>query len=134
MEDQTFKKSWLTIIVIFITLCGLNLQRSEAAETTPKEKTVANAQKEVLTIKIETTMGDIKAKLFQKEAPKTVENFVTLAQKGFYNGIIFHRVLSTTNQAASQWLIAGQIPTGVNFSSRKRQHHGSMGNTQSSVK
>ena len=44
-------------------------------------------------IKIETTMGDIYADLYKAEAPKTVENFVTLAKKGFYDGIIFHRVI-----------------------------------------
>ena len=44
-------------------------------------------------IKIETTAGDIYADLYKKEAPKTVENFVTLAKKGFYDGIIFHRVI-----------------------------------------
>ncbi|MFH1800809.1 MAG: peptidylprolyl isomerase [Candidatus Omnitrophota bacterium] len=44
-------------------------------------------------IKIETTMGDIYADLYQAEVPKTVENFVTLAKKGFYDGIIFHRVI-----------------------------------------
>ena len=42
---------------------------------------------------INTTMGTIKVKLFYKKAPQTVSNFVTLAQKGFYNGIIFHRVI-----------------------------------------
>lgn len=44
-------------------------------------------------VKIETTMGDIYADLYAKEVPKTVENFVTLAKKGFYDGIIFHRVI-----------------------------------------
>lgn len=44
-------------------------------------------------IKIETTLGDIYADLYETEAPKTVENFVTLANKGFYDGIIFHRVI-----------------------------------------
>lgn len=48
---------------------------------------------EIVKIKIETTMGDIYADLYAKEAPKTVENFVTLAKKGFYDGIIFHRVI-----------------------------------------
>ena len=42
---------------------------------------------------INTTMGTMKVKLFYKKAPQTVSNFVTLAQKGFYNGIIFHRVI-----------------------------------------
>jgi cyclophilin family peptidyl-prolyl cis-trans isomerase len=44
-------------------------------------------------IKIETTLGDIYADLYAAEAPKTVANFVALANKGFYDGIIFHRVI-----------------------------------------
>ncbi len=47
----------------------------------------------IVKIKIETTQGDIYAELNETEAPKTVANFVTLAQKGFYDGIIFHRVI-----------------------------------------
>jgi peptidyl-prolyl cis-trans isomerase A (cyclophilin A) len=47
----------------------------------------------IVKIKIETTKGAIYADLYQAEAPKTVENFVTLAKKGFYDGIIFHRVI-----------------------------------------
>jgi len=44
-------------------------------------------------IKIETTLGDIHTELHEKEVPKTVENFVTLAKKNFYDGILFHRVI-----------------------------------------
>ena len=44
-------------------------------------------------IKIETTLGDIHVMLDAGEAPKTVENFVTLAKKKFYDGILFHRVI-----------------------------------------
>ena len=40
-----------------------------------------------------TTMGDIKIRLFPQYAPKTVENFVTLAKEGKYNGVIFQRVI-----------------------------------------
>jgi len=47
----------------------------------------------IVKIKIETTLGDIYADLYEAEAPKTVGNFVTLAKKGFYDGIIFHRVI-----------------------------------------
>ena len=42
---------------------------------------------------IETDQGTIVIELYKDKAPKTVENFVTLANKGFYNGIIFHRVI-----------------------------------------
>ncbi|MDO8672500.1 MAG: peptidylprolyl isomerase [Dehalococcoidia bacterium] len=42
---------------------------------------------------IETDKGQIKAELFAKDAPKTVNNFVFLAREGFYNGTTFHRVI-----------------------------------------
>ncbi len=42
---------------------------------------------------IETTKGTIVLELYQDKAPKTVANFVTLAKKSFYDGIIFHRVI-----------------------------------------
>src|SRR5687767_9740063 len=42
---------------------------------------------------IETSKGTIRLSLFEKDAPKTVENFVTLARKGFYDGTAFHRVI-----------------------------------------
>ena len=45
------------------------------------------------TAKIETTVGVIEFELLDDAAPKTVENFVTLAKKGFYDGVIFHRVV-----------------------------------------
>jgi len=43
--------------------------------------------------KINTNKGVITVGLYGKDAPKTVENFVTLTQKKFYNGVIFHRVI-----------------------------------------
>jgi cyclophilin family peptidyl-prolyl cis-trans isomerase len=42
---------------------------------------------------IHTTMGDIVIKLFYLEVPKTVENFVGLSRKRYYDGLIFHRVI-----------------------------------------
>ncbi len=55
---------------------------------------------------IKTTMGDLKIKLFPEVAPKTVENFVKLAESGYYNGIIFHRVIP-------DFMIQGGDPTGT---------------------
>lgn len=43
---------------------------------------------------IKTNKGDIEIQLFPKEAPMTVENFVRLAQKGYYEDTTFHRVIS----------------------------------------
>lgn len=42
---------------------------------------------------IKTTLGDMKAQLYAKEAPNTVNNFVFLAREGFYGGVPFHRII-----------------------------------------
>lgn len=42
---------------------------------------------------IQTEKGTMKVEFFEKDAPNTVENFVKLAKSGFYNGLIFHRVI-----------------------------------------
>lgn len=62
-----------------------------AVASTPTPETAKDDT--IVKIKIETTKGDIYAELYQAEAPKTVENFMMLAKKGFYDGIIFHRVI-----------------------------------------
>ncbi len=43
---------------------------------------------------IQTTRGTIKLELYDDKTPRTVDNFVTLANKGFYNGLKFHRVIA----------------------------------------
>jgi cyclophilin family peptidyl-prolyl cis-trans isomerase len=43
---------------------------------------------------IQTDLGNIKVELLDEEAPQTVDNFRQLAKRGFYNGLIFHRVIS----------------------------------------
>ena len=55
---------------------------------------------------IKTNMGEIKVKLFPEGAPKTVENFTTHAKNGYYNGLIFHRVIK-------DFMIQGGDPTGT---------------------
>ena len=45
-------------------------------------------------VTLHTNMGDIKLELFPKEAPITVENFLQYANDGFYEGTVFHRVIS----------------------------------------
>lgn len=42
---------------------------------------------------LRTTKGDIEVELFENQAPNTVANFISLVEKGFYNGLTFHRVL-----------------------------------------
>ena len=54
---------------------------------------------------IDTNHGKIIIQLFEQQAPKTVENFVGLAKKGYYDGTIFHRVIS-------DFMIQGGDPNG----------------------
>jgi peptidyl-prolyl cis-trans isomerase B (cyclophilin B) len=56
-------------------------------------------------VSIETGRGTIELELFPQHAPKTVNNFVFLAQDGFYDGVTFHRVISN-------FMVQGGDPTG----------------------
>ena len=73
--------------------CAGQAKTEKAAAGNQAAPSVKEEPSNVVKIKIETSMGDIEADLFKKEAPKTVENFVKLVNQGFYNGIIFHRVI-----------------------------------------
>ncbi len=57
-------------------------------------------------ITLNTSLGAIKFQTYDADAPKTVQNFITLANKGFYNGVIFHRVIK-------DFMIQGGDPTGT---------------------
>ncbi len=58
------------------------------------------------TATLHTTMGDITLVLYPEQAPTTVENFLTLAEEGYYDGISFHRVIN-------DFMIQGGDPTGT---------------------
>ena len=57
-------------------------------------------------ITIETNKGDMELELYPEYAPKTVNNFVFLTQEGFYDGVVFHRVIN-------DFMIQGGDPTGT---------------------
>ena len=65
---------------------------------------VVMAQNPIVTF--ETTEGVIKAELYPEIAPNSVNNFISLVQKGFYDGVIFHRVIAG-------FMIQGGDPDGV---------------------
>jgi len=57
-------------------------------------------------VKIETNRGAVELELYPQHAPKTVNNFVFLVREGFYDGVVFHRVIS-------DFMIQGGDPTGT---------------------
>jgi len=56
--------------------------------------------------RVETTLGTIRIELFEDKAPVTTKNFIDLINKGFYDGVIFHRVIDG-------FMIQGGDPTGT---------------------
>ncbi len=64
------------------------------------------------TAEIHTSKGVMKVKFFEADAPKTVENFVKLANEGFYNGLAFHRVIP-------DFVIQGGCPLSRDMSDRR---------------
>ena len=55
---------------------------------------------------IKTNLGDMRIKLFPEHAPKTVANFIALSKDGYYDGVIFHRIIK-------DFMIQGGDPTGT---------------------
>ena len=71
----------------------------------PFARSSADAAKKY-TARIRTSAGDMTAELFSKDVPRTVNNFVFLARDGFYDRVIFHRVIK-------DFMIQGGDPTGT---------------------
>ncbi|MCH7771686.1 MAG: peptidylprolyl isomerase [Bacteroidetes bacterium] len=66
-----------------------------------------NSMSDSITVAIiKTNMGTIEIELFADKTPKTVENFVGLAEKGYYNGVVFHRIIK-------KFMIQSGDPTGT---------------------
>jgi cyclophilin family peptidyl-prolyl cis-trans isomerase len=97
MLRENIMKNFLFLFIIFLIVSSTNIY---------SQKKVINKMAEDTTIAvIKTNMGSIEVELFAKETPKTVENFVGLANKGYYKGVIFHRVIDG-------FMIQGGDPTG----------------------
>jgi len=76
---------WLSVLVISITLFSSQLSFGE-----PLEKKAATKNPVVV---FSTTLGDMTIEMFPDKAPVTVKNFLAYVDEGFYDGVIFHRVI-----------------------------------------
>lgn len=100
------------LLVAGLTACGQSLKLKNNSTEDQEEAIIMYPQlsKEVAAnealVVMNTTLGPIKIKLFPEQAPKTVENFLTHAENGYYDGIIFHRVIE-------DFMIQGGDPTGT---------------------
>ena len=93
------RRSLVLILTVVFMLIGGNLVakgKKEEAKTTDTKQLKAT---------ITTNMGNIVLELYYDKVPNTVANFVTLAKEGFYNGLIFHRVIPN-------FMIQGGDPQG----------------------
>lgn len=110
----------LCCLLFFVSACGSSEDTSEeVSDQTTDETTEAPEEpmKELLQFKesydvntpvvvMQTNMGDITIVLFPEVAPKAVENFITHAKDGYYNGMIFHRVIN-------DFMIQSGDPNGI---------------------
>ena len=83
-------------------------ERPKVAEEMAKRAAEAKAD-DLPRVKITTTKGDVTVELFENEAPNTVANFISLVEKGFYDGTPFHRVIGG-------FMAQGGDPTGTGTS------------------
>jgi len=92
------KKPRLLLSIFFCIVAALSAACSDKQESNTNSKPPAPAPRASnqpnRTAIIETDLGTIKFELLEDEAPGTTENFRLLAERGYYNGTIFHRVIS----------------------------------------
>lgn len=104
---------FLTLVVILATIgCGSQTPNSASSPPTNKGNTQSQSNAGTPTVKnnpvVTITMANeeqIKVELYPDVAPNTVKSFISLVKKGFYNGLIFHRVIP-------EFMIQGGDPKG----------------------
>ncbi len=99
------------VLALVFAVAFFGCQSSDTVKEKTEEQTTSTEEEtqmpESMTVAvINTNMGTIEVELFADKTPKTVENFVGLANKGYYDGIIFHRVIA-------DFMLQGGDPTGT---------------------
>jgi peptidylprolyl isomerase len=116
-------KKLFILSMLLLSFCGEDTVENEIVETTEVtemtyDKTYTTAQEMTIDVnskysaELETSLGNIVIELFTETSPITVNNFVTLSNDGYYNDVIFHRVIKG-------FMIQGGDPSGTG--------HGDMG-------
>ena len=100
-STETSNETTVTTTADTTTTLGENMDKTY---TQPHEMTIDNSKSYTAIIK--TSLGDMKVEFFTNDAPMTVNNFINLAQDGYYDGVIFHRVIS-------DFMIQGGDPSGT---------------------
>jgi cyclophilin family peptidyl-prolyl cis-trans isomerase len=90
-------KKIVAVVLLGVTLFAVGCAASPSPSSGPKTyssppKMQIDAKKKY-TAAFNTSLGNFKVQLFASETPNTVNNFVFLARDGFYNGVIFHRII-----------------------------------------
>src|SRR4030042_6979172 len=118
VTKQSFKKNKLVlgvvlVVVIIVVIAGLYI-----VFFSNKDSNNNNVSTNPIAI-IDTSMGIIKVELFQDKVPNTVDNFVNLANGGFYNGLVFHRVANLDTNSPNNHIIqaGGFYPNGTSKAS-----------------
>ena len=86
--------------------CQAQNKENETLINKPEKDVMSEVEDSMLVAVMKTNMGTVEIELLKKQTPKTVENFSGLAKKGYYNGVIFHRVIPN-------FMIQGGDPTGT---------------------
>lgn len=108
MKSINYKILLLILILSTILVlggCQQTIDEKQGGENVTLEQLKVPQQGEEIAI-IKTNFGDIKLRLFPEVAPKAVENFVTHAKNGYYDGVTFHRVMN-------EFMIQGGDPEGT---------------------
>lgn len=95
----------LIFISLIISIFSFQFLLAQKSKTQSKTKQTKETRTQLVAV-FETNMGTFECELFEDKAPKTVANFVGLAEKGYYDGVIFHRVIDN-------FVIQGGDPTGT---------------------
>jgi cyclophilin family peptidyl-prolyl cis-trans isomerase len=92
-------------LILRMAACKEAWTKEQEIRKTETEAGEKDPAKKLPRVELVTSKGKIVLELFENEAPNTVANFITLVEKGFYNGTVFHRVLP-------RFMAQGGDPTG----------------------